>query len=97
MSEQSNQEERYNKLKIQLEEGVNFPAKYPYKFIVLTENTETQKVLLSRFDNMGAVVQTKLSKNGKYTSITILAEMASADAIIDQYKSLEDIEGLMSL
>ena len=97
MSEQSNQEERYNKLKIQLEENVNFPAKYPYKFIVLTENTETQKVLLSRFDNMGAVVQTKLSKNGKYTSITILAEMASADAIIDQYKSLEDIEGLMSL
>ena len=97
MSEQSNQEERYNKLKIQLEENVKFPAKYPYKFILLTEHTETQKVLLSRFDNMGAVVQTKLSKNGKYTSITILAEMASADAIIDQYKSLEDIEGLMSL
>jgi hypothetical protein len=49
------------------------------------------------FDNMGAVIETKKSKNNKYTSISIRLVMVSADAIIEKYKAVSKIEHVISL
>ena len=47
---------------------------------------------------MGAVIETKESKNGKYTSISINVLMKNPDAVINKYKEVaEKIEGVISL
>ena len=92
----SKSEEFYKKLKSQLEDTATFPTAYMYKFIVPTEGEQTNQVI-GFFDNMGATINTKQSKNGKYTSVTIEVLMPSADAIIAKYKEVSEIEGIISL
>jgi hypothetical protein len=50
------------------------------------------------FDNMGAVINTRLSKKGKYTSLSINVRMKSPDAVIKIYKQIgREVEGVISL
>lgn len=92
----SKSEEFYKKLKTQLEDTTTFPATYLYKFIVSTQGVQKEQVL-GYFDNMGALIDTKQSKNGKYTSISIQVVMKSADAIIEKYQEVSVVEGIISL
>ena len=46
---------------------------------------------------MGAVIDTKKSSKGTYTSVTINVNMKSADAIIEKYKAASAVEGIISL
>ena len=47
---------------------------------------------------MGAVINTKESKNGKYTSVSINVKMKNPDAVIEKYKEVsEKVEGVISL
>ncbi|MGC1203554.1 MAG: DUF493 family protein [Flavobacteriaceae bacterium] len=97
MSTPPNSEEFYEKLKSQLYDTSLWPAEYLYKFIVKTSNAKIAKVE-ALFDNMGAVIETKESKNGKYTSISINVLMKNPDAVIGKYKEVaEKIEGVISL
>lgn len=96
MSKKEEQEAFYKKLKAQLEETTKFPAQYLYKFIVVTGADKINEVI-TLFDNMGAIIDTKLSKNGKYTSISIQVQMNDADAIIAKYLEVSEIEGVISL
>ena len=86
----------YAKLKIQLEETTTFPSQYLYKFIVPTSDQKIQEVI-DIFDNLGAVINTKKSKTGKYTSISIQLNMKDADAVIRKYKEVSKVEGVISL
>jgi putative lipoic acid-binding regulatory protein len=86
----------YDKLKESLDETTEFPTKYMYKFIILTIEKRIQEVE-DIFDNMGAVITSKPSKNGKYTSLTILVNMKNSDDIIAKYKEVSDVEGIISL
>jgi len=98
MSTTPNQEEFYTKLKSQLEDMTVFPAVYLYKFIVPTEDNDDKVMEVSnKFDNLGASIKTRKSKNGKYTSLSIEVKMKSADAIIKKYKEVTVIEGIISL
>ncbi|PHS05603.1 MAG: hypothetical protein COA88_12030 [Kordia sp.] len=98
MSKTPNEEEFYTKLKSQLEDMNVFPALYLYKFIVPTkDNDDKVKEVSNKFDNLGAAIKTRKSKNGKYTSLSIEVKMKSADAIINKYKELTVIEGIISL
>jgi hypothetical protein len=98
MNTTPNSEEFYKKLKSQLEDMTVFPAIYLYKFIVPTkDNDDKVKEVSDKFDNLGATIQTKKSKNGKYTSLSIEVKMKSADAIINKYKQVTVIEGIISL
>jgi len=98
MSTTPNQEEFYIKLKSQLEDMTVFPAVYLYKFIVPTEDNDDKVMEVSnKFDNLGASIKTRKSKNGKYTSLSIEVKMKSADAIIKKYKEVTVIEGIISL
>jgi len=97
MSKNNNPEEFYKKLREQLEETSTWPNEYLYKFIV---PSDTQKIvdLENIFDNMGAVISTKQSSKGKYTSISINLKMNSPDQVIEKYKEVgEKIDGVISL
>ncbi|KAB8155071.1 DUF493 family protein [Kordia sp. TARA_039_SRF] len=96
MSSKNDPEAFYAKLKTQLEETTQFPALYMYKFIVPSQEERIQEVH-QIFDNLGAVIDTKKSSKGTYTSVTITANMKSADAVIEKYKEASKVKGIISL
>ena len=97
MSTAPNQDEFYDKLRGQLYDTSLWPAEYLYKFIIKTESIKIAKID-AIFDNMGAVIKTIESKNGKYTSVSINVMMKNPDAVIGKYKEVaEKIEGVISL
>lgn len=97
MSTPPNSDEFYEKLRSQLYETGNWPSEYLYKFIVKTDATKIVK-LETIFNNMGAVIKTRKSKNGKYTSVSINLLMKNPDSVIKKYKEVaEKIEGVISL
>tara|TARA_R100000935_G_C2795728_1_gene148067 strand:+ start:631 stop:924 length:294 start_codon:yes stop_codon:yes gene_type:complete len=97
MESDKNSEEFYDKLKVQLEETSSWPSVYLYKFIVLTEKSKIVQIH-DIFDNMGAVINTKESKNGKYTSVSINVKMSDPEAVISKYKRVgKEVEGVISL
>ena len=89
-------EEFYRKLKIQLEDTSTWPSIYLYKFIVPTSEDKINKIQ-NIFDNPGAVIELKQSKKGTYTSISITVNLANADAVIEKYKEVGKVEGVISL
>ncbi|TDS20858.1 hypothetical protein DFQ03_0112 [Maribacter caenipelagi] len=94
--DENNPVEFYKKLKEQLTETSKWPSDYLYKFIVET-NTDKVDKINTIFDNMGAVVNLKESKNGKYTSVSITVNLKSPDEVIEKYKKVGEIEGVISL
>ncbi len=97
MESKKNPEEFYDKLKIQLEETTTWPSVYLYKFIVLTNKSKIIQIH-DIFDNMGAVINTKKSKNGKYTSVSVNVKMSNPTAVIAKYKRVgEEVDGVISL
>jgi len=97
MSTPPNSEAFYEKLKTQLHDTALWPAEYLYKFIVKSDAKKIAK-LEAIFNNMGAVINTTASKNGKYTSVSINLLMRNPDAVIEKYKEVaEKVEGVISL
>src|SRR5690606_42055313 len=87
----------YKKLREQLRLTANWPAEYLYKFIIPTD-IHRIAILESIFDNMGAVINTVESKNGKYTSVSINILMRNPDAVIEKYLEFaEKVVGVISL
>lgn len=97
METNSNSEAFYEKLKAQLYETNSWPAEYLYKFIIKSDIKKIAEIE-AIFDNMGAVISTAESKNGKYTSVSINLLMRSPNTVIDKYKEVaEKVEGVISL
>lgn len=97
MSEAKDPDEFYQKLKSQLQDTALWPSIYLYKFIVPTEPSKIKQVE-DIFDNMGAVINTRQSKKGNYTSVSINVKMKDPDAVIEKYKEVgENVEGVISL
>lgn len=90
------QEEFYSKLKKQLEDTSSWPSNYLYKFIVPTSEQKINQIQ-GIFDNTGAVIESKKSKKGTYTSISITVNFANAGEVIQKYKEVGKIEGVISL
>lgn len=86
----------YKRLRDELEESTSWPSPYLYKFIVPTD-AEKVAAIEKNFDNTGAVIQKKTSSGGKYTSVSIEVNMASPEAVIEKYKAISTIEGVISL
>lgn len=91
-----NTEEFYARLKEELANTSEWPEEYLYKFIV---PTDTDKILQleNAFNNMGAVIKTRASKNGTYTSVSVNVRMKSPDYVIKKYLEVASIEGIISL
>ncbi|WP_378188046.1 DUF493 family protein [Aquimarina sp. W85] len=97
MSNPTGSEEFYNKLKKQLADTALWPSAYLYKFIVPTQEEKIDQIE-TIFDNMGAVINKKVSKNGKYTSVSINIRMKNPDQVIAKYKEVAGkVEGVISL
>lgn len=89
------QNEQFDKLREFLNKEESWPIVYMFKFIIPADN---QKIALieSKFSDE-AVISHKESSGGKYFSITVKEVMLSADAIVDKYKEMKNIEGLITL
>lgn len=93
----SDPEEFYSKLKAQLQDTSLWPAEYLYKFIVPTKDGKVEQIQ-NIFNNIGAVITTKQSKKGKYTSVSVNVRMKDPEAVIDKYKEVAaKVEGVISL
>ena len=92
----SKESEFYEKLKQSLLETTEFPTKYMFKFIIPTDQDKS-KMIEEIFDNLGAVIDSKPSKTGKYTSLTVLVKMKDPEEIIEKYKQVSKVEGVISL
>jgi hypothetical protein len=94
--DEKNPDEFYKKLRNQLEDTSQWPSNYLYKFIVKSETDKIDQIH-KIFDNMGAVIESKKSKKGKYTSVSITVNLKNPDAVIEKYKEVGQIEGVISL
>ena len=89
-------DEFYGRLKEELQKTSDWPSDYLYKFIVPTDPekiTDIAKI----FDNTGAVIESKKSRKGKYTSLSITVNMNDPDAVIEKYKEVGKLKGVISL
>ncbi|WP_417359915.1 DUF493 family protein [Galbibacter sp.] len=86
----------YERLQEQLDDTTKFPSIYLYKFIVPSTGGKVEQVI-SFFDNSGAVVNTKTSSKGNFTSVSIEVTMESSQAVVDKYKAVSVVEGVISL
>jgi len=89
-------DEFYERLKEQLGTTNKWPSDYLFKFIVPTD-TEKIKQIQDIFDNTGAVIESKKSKNGKYTSLSIMVNLENPDKVIQKYREVGEVEGVISL
>lgn len=92
----SDRKEKYEKLKVQLEEGFDWPNIYLFKFIIPAENHKIAQ-LEKLFNTEESTVSIRQSSKGKYVSITAKEMMMGPDQIIERYLEAENIEGLISL
>lgn len=89
-------DEFYGRLKIELSNSHSWPSDYLYKFIVRTDTRKIEQIHRI-FDNTGAVIESKQSRKGKYTSISIMVNFKDPDAVIEKYKEVGEVEGVISL
>ena len=89
-------DEFYERLKEKLLENTLWPSNYLYKFIVPTDEERIAQIN-SIFDNTGAVIVSKKSKKGTYTSISITVHLQNPDEVIAKYREVSFVEGVISL
>jgi len=94
--ENEKSDEFYLRLKEELLKSNSWPADYLYKFIVPTDQDNITQIQLI-FDNTGAVIDSKQSSKGKYTSLSIMVNLANPDEVIEKYKEVGLVEGVISL
>jgi hypothetical protein len=88
-------DEQFDKLREQLNLHTTWPTVYMFKFIVPADNRKIALVE-SKFSDEAVITQNQ-SSNGKYISITVKEVMLNAESIVEKYKEMQGIEGLMSL
>ena len=96
MSKSNNSDKFYSRLKAELKLTSVWPSLYLYKFIVPSEDVKINAIK-NIFDNMGAIINTRKSSKGKYTSASIEVHMKNPEAVIEKYKEVAKIEGVISL
>lgn len=85
----------FNNLRDKLSKENNWPQVYMFKFIIPADNKK-MALVESKFSDEANISQ-KESSNGKYMSITVKEVMLNADAVIQKYKDVSEIEGVMAL
>ncbi len=94
--ESEKSEEFYSRLKEELLQNTAWPSDYLYKFIIPTDTDKVNRIH-EIFDNTGAVIESKQSRKGKYTSISVTVHLENPDKVIEKYKEVGKIEGVISL
>jgi uncharacterized protein len=89
-------QEFYDRLQVELDNSNSWPAEYLFKFIVPSIENNVEFVE-NAFNCMGAVIKTTKSKTGKYTSISVDVTVENSNEIIQKYKEVSVIKGIVSL
>lgn len=85
----------FSKLRERLEKDFTWPLVYMFKFIVPGVNKKIALVL-AKFSEEAIITQ-RQSRKGKYISITVKVVMLNAESVIDKYKEVATIEGVITL
>jgi uncharacterized protein len=96
MSLNPKQQEFYEKLEKQLEEGHNFPDHYTFKFI-FENQAEPLAEMYNIFDGLECSIATKESAKGKYVSANIHCFVLDAQQVIAIYKKAGVIKNIILL
>jgi putative lipoic acid-binding regulatory protein len=85
-------DERLWKLRLVLDETVEFPTEYLFKFIVPKSEVHHVLALLD-----GLEIDERASANGNYISVSAKKIFDTSDEIIQVYKKVSGIKGLLAL
>lgn len=96
MSKEKKTDEFYSRLLEQLRGDTTWPAPYLYKFIVPADNRKIAEIERI-FDNTAAKIVTRDSSKGTYTSVSVRVTMESPEKVIEKYKQVSSVEGVISL
>jgi putative lipoic acid-binding regulatory protein len=86
----------YKRLEESLKNDTTWPAVYLYKFIVPTSPEKIAEIK-TIFNDVNAEISSRDSSKGTYTSISINVRMKSPEAVIEKYKKVSKVEGVISL
>lgn len=86
----------YTRLKEELSQTSKWPSLYLYKFIIPCQEDKIQQ-MNSIFHSSDAEIETQRSSSGKYISYSIKMVLPNPDAVIEYYKKVSVIEGIISL
>jgi putative lipoic acid-binding regulatory protein len=86
----------YKRLEESLKNDTTWPAVYLYKFIVPTSPEKIAEIK-TIFNDSNAEISSRDSSKGTYTSISINVRMKSPEAVIEKYKKVSKVEGVISL
>ncbi len=78
--------------KAKLEAEHDFPGSYVFKFIVPIAREKQLQDLLPP-----GKLSKRSSKNNKYTSITLIAQIKTSDQVIAVYQEVHKIQGIIAL
>lgn len=79
-----------------MEESTQWPSDYLYKFIVPSEPEKTEEIR-SIFSDTDAAIEARQSRNGKYTSLSIRVTLENPDKVIEKYRLVGEVKGVISL
>ena len=87
------------KIKDLLDERYEWPCEYQFKFIIkdLGKEGEVKGIFQADLPDRTAIFMEKLSRTGKYKSLSVKAEMRSSSEVMSFYQKVGSIEGIMSL
>ncbi|MBO6211368.1 DUF493 family protein [Algoriella sp.] len=91
-----NEQDFYAKFRERLDDVQKFPADYLFKFIYPTSEV-TMNEIKGLYAGTNAEFDYKASANRKYTSISIKLYIIDADTVINYYKEVAKIEGVIML
>lgn len=92
MSDTKILEDRLLKLRLVLDNTVEFPTEYLFKFIVPKSEVHHVLALLD-----GMEIDERASANGNYISVSAKKFFDSSEEIIEVYKRVSAIKGLIAL
>jgi hypothetical protein len=96
MKVKNNHKEFYTNFKENLIKSQKWPGKYMFKFILKSKKIKPD-FFKKYFTNHHYYMSIKESSNNNYKSITIKSNMNSPEEIIDIYKDLSKIDGIIVL
>ncbi len=87
----------YKNLTKLLEKNSKWPCEYLFKFIVKSDENKIS-LIESIFDNIGAIIKKKQSRNNNFTSISVNVIMNRPENVIEKYKEVsEKVEDVILL
>lgn len=85
-------DQSFEQFKERLDDTYQWPATYTFKFVV----PQQKKGSLLSLVPMGDISE-RASSSGKYVSLTIKSRMNSSDQVVDAYKKVSALEGVITL